>query len=81
MFYHFELKLVNPGWLTIEGYDIEAVMGWNLSDDVYSKAHGLITDILTAPQRFTGKGYADRLKESGLTETIPYLRMIEREEE
>ena len=81
MFHNFELKLVNPGWLTIEGYDIEAVMGWNLSDDVYSKAHGLIKDILTAPREFTGKEYADRLKESGLTETIPYLRMIEREEE
>ena len=81
MFHNFELKLVNPGWLTIEGYDIEAVMGWNLGNDVLSEAHGLITDILTAPQRFTGKEYADRLKESGLTETIPYLRMIEREEE
>ncbi len=80
-FYQFELNILNRGWMTIDGHDIQKFVLWNVEDDILLKAENLIETALKEKVDISGKEFADNIKAAVLEEEIKYLAMYERDGE
>ena len=73
----FELHLMGPNWLRIDGHDVTTITVNNVSDDVLSEAEGLIEAVLTEPYNLTGSELVQTLNSAGVGHLLDVMRFVE----
>ena len=73
----FELHLMGPNWLRIDGHDVTAITVNNVSDDVLSEAEGLIEAVLTEAYSLSGQELVSVLDRAGVGHLLGAVRFVE----